>query len=37
MGRGTVKTHLEHVYAKTSCRNRAELTALAVQHRHDDR
>ena len=33
----TVKTHLEHVYAKTSCRNRAELAALAVQHRHDDR
>jgi DNA-binding CsgD family transcriptional regulator len=37
MGGGTVKTHLEDVYAKTSCRNRAELAALAVQHRHDDR
>ena len=34
MGRGTVKTHLEHVYAKTGCRNRAELAAVAVEHRH---
>jgi DNA-binding CsgD family transcriptional regulator len=37
MGRGTVKTHLEHVYAKTGCRNRAELAAVAVEHRHHDR
>ena len=29
MARGTVKTHLEHVYAKTGHRNRAEL-AVAV-------
>ena len=36
-GRGTVKTHLEHVYAKTGCRNRAELAAVAVEHRHHDR
>ena len=35
MARGTVKTHLEHVYAKTGCRNRAELAAVAVEHRHD--
>jgi predicted ATPase/class 3 adenylate cyclase/DNA-binding CsgD family transcriptional regulator len=37
MGRGTVKSHLEHVYAKTGCRNRAELAAVAVEHRHHDR
>ena len=29
MGRGTVKTHLEHVFAKTGYRNRAELAAAA--------
>jgi DNA-binding CsgD family transcriptional regulator len=32
-----VKSHLEHVYAKTGCRNRAELAAVAVEHRHHDR
>jgi DNA-binding CsgD family transcriptional regulator len=37
MGRGTVESHLEHVYAKTGCRNRAELAAVAVEHRHHDR
>ncbi len=35
MARGTVKTHLEHVYAKTGYRNRSELAAAAVEHRHD--
>ena len=32
MARGTVKTHLEHVFAKTGLRNRAELAAAVVQH-----
>ena len=35
MARGTVKTHLEHVYAKTGHRNRAELAAAVVQHDHE--
>jgi len=35
MARGTVKTHLEHVYAKTGLRNRTELAAAATQHRLD--
>ena len=35
MARGTVKTHLEHVFAKTGLRNRAELAAAAIQHKHD--
>jgi DNA-binding CsgD family transcriptional regulator len=35
MGRGTVKTHLEHIFAKTGLRNRAELAAAAIQHKHD--
>jgi DNA-binding CsgD family transcriptional regulator len=26
-GRGTVKTHLEHIYAKTGLPNRTELAA----------
>ena len=35
MGRGTVKTHLEHIFAKTGLRNRAELAAAAIQHKHE--
>ena len=35
MARGTVKTHLEHVYAKTGLRNRAELAAAVTQHKHE--
>jgi len=35
MARGTVKTHLEHVYAKTGLRNRAELAAAVIHHRHE--
>ena len=31
MARGTVKTHLEHVFAKTGYRNRAELAAAAAK------
>ena len=31
MSRGTVKTHLEHVFAKTGCRNRAEVAVAALQ------
>jgi DNA-binding CsgD family transcriptional regulator len=27
-----VKTHLEHVFAKTGLRNRSELAAAVVQH-----
>jgi DNA-binding CsgD family transcriptional regulator len=34
MGRGTVKTHLEHVFAKTGLRNRAELAAATIHHKH---
>jgi predicted ATPase/class 3 adenylate cyclase/DNA-binding CsgD family transcriptional regulator len=33
MGRGTVKTHLEHVFAKTGLRNRAELAAAVIRHK----
>ncbi|HEX2273493.1 MAG TPA: LuxR C-terminal-related transcriptional regulator [Acidimicrobiales bacterium] len=33
MGRGTVKTHLSHVYAKVGVANRTELAALAAVHR----
>ena len=29
MGRGTVKTHLAHVYAKLQVANRTELARLA--------
>ena len=36
MARGTVKTHLEHVFAKTGLRNRAELAAAVIQHHHHD-
>jgi DNA-binding CsgD family transcriptional regulator len=32
MARGTVKTHLEHVDAKTGWRNRPELAAAVAQH-----
>jgi DNA-binding CsgD family transcriptional regulator len=35
MARGTVKTHLEHAYAKTGLRNRAELAAAVTQHKHE--
>ena len=31
VSRGTVKTHLEHVYAKLGLRNRAELAAAAAR------
>ena len=31
VSRGTVKTHLEHVYAKLSVHNRAELAAAAAR------
>jgi DNA-binding NarL/FixJ family response regulator len=30
MSRGTVKTHLSHVYAKVGVANRTELATLAV-------
>jgi predicted ATPase/DNA-binding CsgD family transcriptional regulator len=33
MSRGTVKTHLSHVYAKLDVANRTELATLAVRHR----
>jgi predicted ATPase/class 3 adenylate cyclase/DNA-binding CsgD family transcriptional regulator len=36
MARGTVKTHLEHIFAKTGHRNRAELAAAVIQHRQDN-
>ncbi|MGH9247452.1 MAG: helix-turn-helix transcriptional regulator [Acidimicrobiales bacterium] len=32
MSRGTVKTHLSHVYAKVSVANRTELATLAANH-----
>jgi DNA-binding CsgD family transcriptional regulator len=35
MARGTVKTHLEHVFAKTGLRNRAELAAAVVRNNDD--
>ena len=35
MARGTVKTHLEHVFAKTGLRNRAQLAVAVIQHHHD--
>jgi DNA-binding CsgD family transcriptional regulator len=31
MSRGTVKTHLAHVYAKLGVANRTELAALAAK------
>jgi DNA-binding CsgD family transcriptional regulator len=31
MGRATVKTHLEHVFAKLGVRNRSELAAGAAR------
>jgi DNA-binding CsgD family transcriptional regulator len=31
ISRGTVKTHLEHIYAKLSLRGRAELAATAAR------
>jgi DNA-binding CsgD family transcriptional regulator len=33
MSRGTVKTHLSHVYAKLGVANRTELATLAARHR----
>ena len=35
MARGTVKTHLEHVYAKTGLRNRTNSPRPATHHRLD--
>ena len=35
MGRATVKSHLEHVFAKVGVRSRVELAAQAVQHTDD--
>jgi predicted ATPase/DNA-binding CsgD family transcriptional regulator len=32
MGRGTVKTHLSHIYAKLDIANRTELATLAARH-----
>ncbi|GAB3872852.1 hypothetical protein GCM10029964_011990 [Kibdelosporangium lantanae] len=32
MSRGTVKTHLSHVYAKLGVANRTELATLAAAH-----
>jgi predicted ATPase/DNA-binding CsgD family transcriptional regulator len=32
MGRGTVKTHLSHIYAKLGIANRTELATLASRH-----
>ena len=34
IGRGTVKTHLAHVYAKLQVANRIELARLATERRH---
>ena len=31
MGRATVKTHLEHIYAKVGVRTRTELATQATQ------
>lgn len=36
IGRGTVKTHLAHVYAKLGVANRTELTALHAERDHSD-
>jgi DNA-binding NarL/FixJ family response regulator len=33
MARGTVKTHLEHLFAKTGLRDRAELAAAVIRQR----
>jgi DNA-binding CsgD family transcriptional regulator len=32
MSRGTVKTHLSHVYAKLGIANRTELATVAARH-----
>jgi hypothetical protein len=32
ISRGTVKTHLQHVFAKLGVRTRAELAAAAIRH-----
>jgi DNA-binding CsgD family transcriptional regulator len=32
ISRGTVKTHLLHVFAKLGVRTRAELAAAAIRH-----
>jgi DNA-binding NarL/FixJ family response regulator len=37
MSRGTVKTHLSHVYAKLDVANRTELATVAAQHTPDSR
>ena len=36
MSRGTVKTHLSHVYAKLGISNRTELATVAARHVDDD-
>lgn len=36
ISRGTVKTHLEHVFTKTGCHTRAELAAEATRQRTKD-
>ena len=36
MSRGTVKTHLSHVYAKLDVSNRTELAAVAAGQLRDD-
>jgi DNA-binding NarL/FixJ family response regulator len=33
LGQATVKTHVNHIFAKTGCRDRAQ--AIAYAHRHD--
>ena len=35
MGRATVKTHLEHIFAKLGVSSRAELAAEATRHQDD--
>jgi predicted ATPase/DNA-binding CsgD family transcriptional regulator len=35
IARGTVKTHLEHVFAKTGLRNRSELAAAVIRHKQE--
>ena len=37
MSRGTVKTHLSHIYAKLGVANRAELAAAAIGRTPDSR
>ena len=32
---GTIKIHLHNIYEKLGIRNRTELTAVAIAHRHE--